>query len=120
MYSLNYIFYYSKEEYAKIVDYCKQNNYTIKEILPDEKGRRFQITNIPNPTVEEILEDIRNRRDSECFSYINRGELWYNRLTEEQKQELQTWYQAWLDVTKETNKNEDGKYIIPTKPTWLK
>ena len=59
-------------------------------------------------------------REEECFVYINRGELWYNKLTEEQKQELESWYQAWLDVTKETNKDENGDYIIPQKPSWLK
>lgn len=64
------------------------------------------------------LEHIRNLRQ-ECFAIINRGELWYNKLTEEQKQELDVWYQAWLDVTEETNKDENGNYIIPEKPSWL-
>ena len=44
-------------------------------------------------------EELRRRRQEECFSVINRGELWYSRLTEEQKTELGVWYQAWLDVT---------------------
>lgn len=98
----------------------------------DVKGVKYQPARTENVeiyiyipyTIKELqnieLSNLRQRREEECFVYINRGELWYNRLTEEQKQELQTWYQAWLDVTKETNKNEDGKYIIPTKPTWLK
>lgn len=43
--------------------------------------------------------------------YVDRGEFWYAKLTNEQKEELQEWYQAWLDVT-------DTKEI-PEKPTWL-
>lgn len=63
-------------------------------------------------TEEEIIEQLRYRREEECFSIINRGQLWYNNLTAEQFSELQVWYKAWLDVT-ETK-------IIPEKPTWLK
>jgi hypothetical protein len=56
-------------------------------------------------------KDFRVLRDTECFAVINRSFLWYSNLSEEQKLELQTWYQAWLDIT-ETRK-------IPAKPTWL-
>lgn len=63
-------------------------------------------------TVPELtIGDLRYMRDIQCFPIINRGALWYDRLTTEQKEELNTWYQAWLDVT-ETK-------IIPDKPTWL-
>lgn len=60
---------------------------------------------------EEVLGRLRSRREHECFPYINRGDLWYKNLTESQKAELDTWYKAWLDVTKTK--------IIPTKPLWL-
>ena len=63
-------------------------------------------------TEEEILEQLRQQREVECFSIINRGQLWYNNLTAEQYDELQVWYRTWLDVT-ETK-------IIPNKPEWLK
>lgn len=63
-------------------------------------------------TEEEMLDQLRSQREVECFSFVNRGQLWYNSLTEEQLAELQIWYKAWLDVT-ETK-------IIPTKPSWLK
>lgn len=58
------------------------------------------------------LRELRERREEECFAIINRGELWYERLTVPQKQELDKWYSAWLDVT-ETNE-------IPNKPEWIK
>lgn len=63
-------------------------------------------------TNDEILENLRSRREVECFPIINRGQLWYNNLTEAQVEELKIWYQSWLDVT-ETK-------IIPNKPNWVK
>ena len=57
------------------------------------------------------LNNLRMRRKNECFSYINRGQIWYDRLTQEQLRELKIWYQAWLDVTKTKQ--------VPIKPTWL-
>ena len=53
----------------------------------------------------------RKRREVECFPIINRGQLWYDTLSEEQLSELKTWYQAWLDGT--------NTQTIPEKPEWL-
>lgn len=57
------------------------------------------------------LIELRNQREEECFSVINRGALWYDKLTDEQKEELSSWYEEWL------NAPETG--IIPSKPTWI-
>ena len=56
---------------------------------------------------------LRAKRDMECFSYINRGKLWYDITidTEIKKEEFQKWYQNWLDVTE--------TFEIPEKPEWL-
>lgn len=59
----------------------------------------------------KVLSNLRSQREKICFPYINRGDLWYNRLSDVQIAELNTWYQAWLDVT-ETK-------IIPEAPEWL-
>lgn len=115
---LNQVFY--QNEYKQAYDFATKNNYTIKEIDADENGRRFQIIEIPQPTEEQILNGLRTQREYECFSVVNRGELWYNKLTEEQKSELSQWYDAWLDVTEDSNKDANGEYIIPEKPVWLK
>lgn len=56
-------------------------------------------------------EDLRNLRTIECFTYINRGKLWYDKLTNEQIEELDAWYLQWLDVT--------ITKTIPNKPQWL-
>lgn len=60
---------------------------------------------------ERINNNLRRQREKICFPYINRGELWYSKLTDEQKVELAKWYQAWLDVT--TTK------VVPDAPMWL-
>ena len=57
------------------------------------------------------LVNLRSQREKVCYPIINRGELWYSRLTADQKEELDTWYQAWLDVT-ETK-------VAPEAPEWL-
>ena len=58
------------------------------------------------------LDILRRQREIECFDIVNRGMVWYDTLTAEQKQELSEWYRAWLDVT-ETRQ-------IPQRPSWLK
>lgn len=63
-------------------------------------------------TVEQVRsEKLRARREAECFPVINRGALWYDKLTEEQRAELSAWYEAWLDAP------QTG--VAPSKPTWL-
>lgn len=67
-------------------------------------------------TEEELLENkkniLREKRDVECFSIINRGKLWYDTLTSEQIEELNEWYRAWLDVT--------TTLVEPKRPEWIK
>lgn len=62
--------------------------------------------------VKRELDELRLRREKECFVIINRGMPWYNTLTDKQKQEIDVWYKAWLDVT-ETR-------IVPEKLIWLR
>lgn len=72
--------------------------------LKAQKRQEF----INSPDYDNIL---RHKREKQCFSVINRGTLWYESLTNNQKQELQDWYNAWLNVT-ETK-------VIPEKLGWL-
>lgn len=63
-------------------------------------------------TKEELLiKDLQFKRECICYPIINRGQLWYNGLTDSQKMELQQWYEKWLDVT--------NTKVIPVKPIWL-
>jgi len=60
---------------------------------------------------EEQKENLRIRRETECFSVVNRGQLWYEGITLSQLLELRQWYKAWLDVT--------TTLVAPDKPKWL-
>lgn len=63
-------------------------------------------------SVNNRLKDVyRYEREMEVFPIINRGEAWYRTLTEEQKNELQIWYEAWLNVT--------DTLEPPQKPEWI-
>ena len=80
--------------------YLSVNNELVKS---DDKQKEIE---------EQIeLSNLRTKREKECFPYINRGYLWYNKLTKAQKSELETWYQSWLDVTETKS--------IPNAPDWL-
>lgn len=115
MYWYNYGFYeekihedaikLSEEEYNELMEKIGNGG----ELQQDENGRPF--VNVTKDMEERVLNNLRLKREQECFSIINRGQLWYNTLTEEQLSELQQWYTEWLDVT-ETQ-------TIPNRPNWL-
>lgn len=81
----------SQQKYEQLMSQLNNPNEVV--ILDQDK-----ITG--QPYIKNLSQDkeyknqaLRRRRIGECFSVINRGQLWYNTLTEEQKQELQIWYQ---------------------------
>ena len=91
----------------------------------NETTNQWTKIEIPKPiiktlTKEDYLNQLRDRRFVECFEIINRGKLWYNKLTESQINELDIWYQQWLDVTTRYVEGVDIATIIPVKPSWLK
>lgn len=62
-------------------------------------------------TTEERKSELRKQRNTECFSVVNRGQLWYATLSVKQIAELTVWYTAWLKVTE--------TMVVPEKPAWL-
>jgi len=60
---------------------------------------------------EEQKENLRSRRETECFAVINRGQLWYEGISLSRLLELRQWYKAWLNVT--------TTLVAPEKPKWL-
>ena len=72
---------------------------------------------LPDVETERELMNLRMMRETECFAIVNRGKLWYDRLTEGQYMELEEWYQAWLNVTEK--KRGAKSFTIPTRPKWL-
>lgn len=61
--------------------------------------------------LEEIKNNIREHRNLKCFPIINRGQLWYDSLSEMQIEELRVWYQAWLDAPSTLEE--------PAMPDWI-
>lgn len=122
-YYVGYTFTYG-EDYSNIAKWCNENGKIIKEIENNADGQKqFQIQEREYILLTDTqkLDRLRELREWECFSIINRGVLWYNTLTTEQQQELNTWYQAWLDVPQvyQETKPTDIETIIPIKPSWL-
>lgn len=74
------------------------------------------LKSVVEKTAVELLADkqnaLRARREKECFPIVNRGQPWYDRLTDEHRAELNSWYSAWLDVTE--------TLVAPEKPSWVK
>jgi len=85
-------------------------SYETDENIKEEEEIIEQVESLPQSEFEE-LQVLRLLRDIECFTVINRGQVWYATLTDQQRIELQEWYEKWLNVT-ETK-------IIPQKPDWL-
>ena len=91
-------------------------NDDIYEMLSSCKNNYIWKYDFTNKEISMVLidtiENLKDLREKECFRIVdNRSPMWYNSLSEEHRQELNAWYQAWLDVT-ETK-------IIPPKPEWL-
>ena len=118
-YNIGLVFRNDKDYHNK-ARFCNKNGLRIVEIEPDIEGRRFQIQEVPKPSKEEILNELRLRREIECFSIVNRGQVWYENLTDLQKEEIKIWYRNWLDVTLNYIQGINTESIIPKKPTWLK
>lgn len=60
---------------------------------------------------EADRDEIRYRRDSECFAIVDRP-LWLQSLSQSQMDEIIEWRKAWLDAP--------NTAVIPEKPEWIK
>lgn len=56
-------------------------------------------------------DGIRENRMRKCFPIVNRGQFWYDTLTEDQKTEIREWYQKWLDAPETGVEPEDLDFI---------
>lgn len=86
-----------------------EENYQSYKLID---GSLYKNEDKANENALEYKKNIlRAQREKECFSYINRGIMWYERLTAQQKKELESWYDSWLNVT--------DTLEIPEKPSWI-
>lgn len=116
-----------EQGHYEVIKEYENNGKDVKWVV-DVEGVKYQ----PKRTVkehikvyvlynkEEMLNILREKRENICFKIVNRGELWYNRLTDEQKQDLDNWYQEWLDITDKYVYGMNINTIIPITPVWLK
>lgn len=77
----------------------------------DTEEIRLYIPYTEEEQIERKKDKLRELREIDCFSYINRGKLWYDQWSEEQLKELDEWYKAWLDVTE--------TFVCPNKPNFI-
>ncbi len=56
-------------------------------------------------------QHLRAKRQVYCFDVVNRGQVWYETLSQVHRDELQAWYQAWLDAPQTLKE--------PSPLTWL-
>lgn len=89
---------------ADFASNCKNYQYIDGQLVLDADK-------VAEENAAKELADLRHQREQLCFSYIDRSALWYNKLTTDQKEELNEWYDAWLNVT-ETR-------VVPETPEWL-
>lgn len=106
---------FSYQSFPITDDMIEVDEETLKRIGTDKKFdiEKQTVVDFDNSFLIEQAElnELRKRREEECFAVVNRGKLWYNTLTIEQEYELQEWYFAWLNVT-ETK-------LIPERPAWV-
>lgn len=87
----------------------------IPDTIIDDEGNEEKIFRFVPYTATELVdlqrEELRQRRSTECFPIINRGALWYEKLTSDQRSELSEWYEKWLDAPQTLS--------APTAPSWI-
>lgn len=74
------------------------------------KDNKLQVDTISR-SIDEQKNILRRLRKNRVFPIINRSQMWFNSLNEQQKQDIQTWYQEWLDAP--------NTLVIPKRPNWL-
>lgn len=55
--------------------------------------------------------EIQEERKYRCFPVINRGQLWYDKLTIDELETVKVWYQQWLDAP--------NTLVIPETPSFI-
>ena len=106
-------------------------NFTPMEV-PDEyvkdmqssdfnEDMTFNVTKYKNRKAEELKQHLREERQYRCFDIVNRGEVWYATLTQEQFDEIREWYDKWLHITDNINGETKPEDIVePEMPKFIK
>ena len=96
------------KEYKEVIDVP----YTpAREAWDEYEDIRVYIPYTQEELAAVRADALRARREAECFPIVDRGALWYDKLTQEQLLELSAWYEAWL--------NAPASGTAPALPAWL-
>ena len=85
------------------------NGFSCFRVLDGRLVRDTEKENADRRAAEDTV--LRQRRETECFSVVNRGWIWYTTLTLSQWRDLRSWYLAWLNVTETRSP--------PARPLWI-
>lgn len=96
------------KEYMEVIDVPYQ---PAKEAWDEYEDIQVYISYTEEELEQIKADSLRKQRESECFPIVNRGALWYDKLTEQQRSELSVWYEAWLDAP------ATGE--APVLPAWI-
>ena len=96
------------KEYMEVIDVPYQ---PAKEAWDEYEDIQVYISYTEEELEQIKVDSLRKQRESECFPIVNRGALWYDKLTEQQRSELSVWYEAWLDAP------ATGE--APVLPAWI-
>lgn len=91
---------YTNKEYADLATYCNNTGMII-----EDKGAYLESVNLPEPTVEEKQENVRNVRNQYLETYVDPYQLVirWNSLTEQEQTDLTNYRQYLLDYTNGEN-----------------
>lgn len=93
------------DNFEHFMEYYGAYRYTDGDLFVDD-------AKLSEIELKHKRNQIRLDRQELCFPYINRGTLWYDGLSQGEKEELKQWYHEWLDAPE--------TMTIPEQPEWLK
>lgn len=104
---------------AVVPDTYDSKNISIECFTSNNEGVYTFSTQLYNEHINSKKMDyIRRKRNFECFRVVNRGQLWYNSLSQDERDELQEWYNAWLVLPNRPDLNINSPQY-PTPPAFL-
>ena len=104
--------------YAETAVWCNENNAFLEEIEPENGVRRFQVNAIPEPTIEEKNEQIRQQRQSRFASESDPLYLDYVEAQARGDEMVEDKKQLWLDKKDEIR--AELPYVVEVKTTTKK
>jgi hypothetical protein len=104
--------------YASAAVWCNENKAVLQEIEAKDGKRRFQVKAIPEPTIEEKNEQIRQQRQSRFATESDPLYLDYVEAQARGDETVDDKKQLWLDKKDEIR--ADLPYVVEVKTTTKK